>query len=251
MTARLTANYMKERVVRLRPRLDYYNIANEFKNKDSSLSYECMDCGYHSSTIAKVLHRVPKGNGCKRCSNIKKTPAYTPEYALKLLKLKHENLVFPLIKNEYKNAQSEITYDCLTCGVVHKTTFNILTSLGAGCVGCATSGFKQYQTGYLYIHSLWKDNEHIGYKVGITNNNPKDRFKTIQSKSTIEHHLVIDNTIVGMGSEILKLEKTIKDNCMRIDLREFVKDGFTEIFAVSEIEKILNIISTYIVHGGL
>ena len=42
-----------------------------------------------------------------------------------------------------------------------------------------------------------------------------------------------------------------KDNCMRIDLREFVKDGFTEIFAVSEIEKILNIISTYIVHGGL
>lgn len=62
---------------------------------------------------------------------------------------------------------------------------------------------------------------------------------------------MIDNTIVGMGSEILKLEKTIKDNCMRIDLREFVKDGFTEIFAVSEIEKILNIISTYIVHGGL
>lgn len=252
MTARLTANDMKERVVKTRPRLNFYNIDNEFENKDSKLSYECLDCGYCNSTIAKILHRVPKGNGCRRCSNRKNNPVipYTVEKALKILNYKHCTLYFPFIENEFKGVQSVITYDCSACGVNHKTTFNILNSLGSGCVGCTTSGFKQHHIAYLYVHSVWKNNERIGYKVGITNNNPTDRFKTIQLKSTLEHHLVIDDDVVGIGSEILKLEKTIKDNCKRIDLRDFVRDGFTEIFDVSEINKILKIISTYIVQGG-
>lgn len=207
----------------------YKRIGN-YEGSKTKIDFICPDC----NTIWKATPgNVLKGSGCFKCSY--KTRASTipiSNYEFDA-KLKALNIAYVRVE-PYIGTMHKILFSCNICSSTWKVMPNTILN-GHGCPNCAISGYKRDQLGYLYFIQI--DNF---LKVGITNREPKHRYKElIKTSSVIEIKV-----ICGDGKSIYDLEQLVHKTFNHYNPKT-LKSGNTECFSLSLKEDILLLLEQY------
>lgn len=146
------------------------------------------------------------------------------KYTVQEVKALFQQKGFTLLSDKYENAHAKLKFVCQE-GHIAKTNLHSLLK-GSGCASCAVTGFKPYQPGILYyIKFIY--NEVAYYKIGITNNSVKKRFKSEKNPYTIIHQELFD---IGQHAYD-KEQQILRDfDAYRIKTR-FLVSGNSEVFS--------------------
>jgi hypothetical protein len=211
----------------------------------SLVDYECatkpvkITCPQHGVFLQSPGPHVLQRQGCPECGKWKSGAARVCKQEHFLSKLSDDyKATYDLTLAIYQGLYSPVTVSCKEHGRFQVKPCDMYK--GAGCVKCATSGFKIDIPAYLYV--LQSDGS---VKLGITNRKPLDRARRISSSSGVEH-TVVQSFYFDLGSEARKLESTLLEILRKdYDNPRDVYDGYTESFvgidAATLIEKIIDL----------
>ena len=155
----------------------------------------------------------------------------SPNNKTKTLEQYNEELFFKEIDciatEEYINNATAIAHLGF-CGHSWKATPNRILS-GTGCPECASRGFNKNDSAILYLVSLIFEGDKY-YKLGVTNNSPRNRYLSEWLKLQMEEVWSIN---YELGSHALQKEKEVgsKFSKFRALITPLV-NGNTEIFTV-------------------
>ena len=171
----------KEFIVRAKSvhgnRYDYKNV--RYKNYDSMVE---IICPIHGSFTQEASNHL-QGKGCNKCFG--SIPYTNESFAQKANKV-HKNLYDYSLVN-YKNNSTQVTISCNVHGSFIQTPHNHLA--GKGCPQCGKEvnvlgdtlrnvrKNKKYLPGLFYVLEIFDEVEHF-YKIGITSNSVKTRYRT-------------------------------------------------------------------------
>jgi hypothetical protein len=117
----LSYNYVKETFEKRGDILLSENYINSLKK----LEYKCGKCGDICSII---FHNYHRGHGCAKCGGKKKL---TLEFVEKVFQKRGDTL----LSEEYKNARTNLKYQCRNCGDICNIRFDDYQR-GKGCANC-------------------------------------------------------------------------------------------------------------------
>lgn len=162
---------------------DEYDYSNaRYKNYDSLVE---IICSKHGAFIQEASNHL-QGKGCNKCYG---KVAYTNESFIRKANEIHKNF-YDYSFIDYKNNFSKVVISCKFHGEFLQTPANHLQ--GQGCPTCGkeinalgdtlpnAKKNKKYLPGIFYVLEMFDDKEHF-YKVGITSNSVKKRYKTNKS----------------------------------------------------------------------
>ena len=151
----------EEFLQKVKEKLDYIEILDEYKGSKEKVRYKCLKCGYISSSRAGSLIL---GHGCPICMKAGKIPHEEFE---KRIKEKNPNIK---ILNKYNNGRTLMDCECLVCGNRWQTMAMNL-SRGHGCPKCNQSNPRL--TTRQYKNQLKEINPNIMIIGEYTGNNNK------------------------------------------------------------------------------
>jgi hypothetical protein len=167
-----------------------------------------------------------KGHGCEKCSFklISLAKRASKEEFIEKAKITH-GLKYDYSNIEYINAKSEVEIICKEHGVFIQSPDSHVR--GSGCPGCAEYGFNTDLPAILYYLKIKHENRFY-YKIGITNNDVKSRFRN-KALTKILDYVEIS---FEKGKDALMIEQSILKKYKKyINPNEVIlKDGNTEIF---------------------
>lgn len=227
---------------------DYSKV--EYKNNHTKIE---IVCPIHGSFKQKPVDHLRGKSGCPKCGNVrkglyhKKTTQIFIEEASKVHGLKY---VYD--KVQYTNIHDKVTITCPKHGDFEQTPASHING-GNGCPRCSV---EEYQGGYGFKrfenNPQIKDNPAMLYlirindefiKIGITQNNLKERFKS----SRLPYQYETINIWTGKLYDLFVIEQSIKKQFKHYKYTPSVKfDGHTECFileAQSDIEVALSSIN--------
>jgi len=169
-----------------------------------------------------------RGHGCEKCSieyialHHTKTNEEFIQQAQKVHGLKYD-----YSNTEYLSARDFVKIICNEHGVFEQVPDSHLR--GSGCPGCAEYGFNTDLPAILYYLKIKHDNG-LYYKIGITNNNVKSRFR-LDALSKIVDYIEIS---YEKGKDALLIEQSILKKYSNYinPSSTILKDGNTEIFSI-------------------
>jgi hypothetical protein len=153
--------------------IDYYPL-EEYEGALIKILHECLLGHKWKITPHNILH----GIGCPSCKSLKQTKTsegYNNELVTKGIQY------IPI--EPYINARTKITHICKNNHEWKITPSDILS--GYGCPKCSKRGFNPSKPAILYYIKITKKNLTY-YKIGITNNSVKHRFKEDLSTAKID-----------------------------------------------------------------
>lgn len=193
----------------------------------------CNDCAFEWSPVLNSIIR--NNTGCQRCSKVER---YSEDYYMDKIN-SIEGLKFVSKVTSKIGRQQKVTIQCTECeNIFDSLVGNILQ--GKGCSSCANYGFNPSEKGFLYIHSIRKQDEILGYKFGITNI-PDDRIKRIRKKCAYDVEPVFLLSFED-GRKAAELESSIKKFYGKYFSKEEMVDGFTETVGKEQIHDLINFI---------
>ena len=210
---RRTIEFVKERVKEMQPNIEI--ISSEYKTNQSKLDLECKVCDNKWSSSWASLQQ---GCGCPSCSAKKanKHNKYTIEKIISMVSEIHKNRI-TILDDEYDGAHCKLNVSCNECGLKWRTDWNHLRNK-KGCPSCNKRGWSKskylkmaetslyFDSFKLYKIKCWNNNEEF-YKIGITYNTLKERFR--KKNSLPYNYEVIEIIESEDGEHIWNLEKEL------------------------------------------
>lgn len=201
-----------------------YKRVDKYMTALIKINHECLRCGLiFSMRPNDILNK----HGCRQCNP--GTIKYTNKEIDKALE--GRNIVRI---NNYINSETPIEFNCTICNITWKTKPAHILNSNTGCPNCANSGFQPQLRAYLYFIQI-----EDFLKVGITNREPKVRYKEITDKEVIEIKV-----IEGLGKDMYELEQMIHKKYTHYNPNN-LKSGNTECFSLDLKDSILKEISKW------
>lgn len=119
----------EEFIQKVKAKLNYIEVLDEYKGAQAKVRYKCLKCGYINSARAGNLML---GHGCPICTHAGKIPH---EEFVKRIKAKNPTIK---ILNKYNNSETLMECECLICKNKWQTKARNL-SKGHGCPKCNQS----------------------------------------------------------------------------------------------------------------
>ena len=175
------------------------------------VSIRCPEHGVFEQTPNGHL----KGYGCPSCAGVKK---HTNEsFIAKAREIHGDKYDYSLVN--YINIMEKVSIHCPEHGMFEQTSNDHLS--GAGCPGCAKSGFDRTKAGFLYV--LRSDCGRY-MKIGITHD-PKQRYSYLSKATPFSFERI--ELVEGQGDLIANLEKELLAEYRPVDFTETF-NGYTE-----------------------
>lgn len=151
-------------------RYDYSRV--RYINALTNVTIICMEHGPFDQKPANHIRNV----GCPKCGDESAAlmRTRTTEEFIQEAQEVHGDL-YDYSKVQYETSHEKVEISCLVHGAFLQTASNHVNN-GAGCPGCAHSGFDQTKPGLLYYIAVKTDDDRILYKIGITNLSIEQRF---------------------------------------------------------------------------
>ena len=201
-----------------------YKRIGEYKGSLIKIDFLCPNC---NNTWLTSPNSILSGHGCSNCDISK--PDTNDSFDKKVL---NKGIKYRRI-GEYISSKVKIDFLCPECNIIWSTRpYNILA--GKGCPNCTLSGFNVCKQAYLYFIQI--DNF---LKIGITNREPKYRYKEITNKEVVEIKV-----IQGFGQDIRELEQKIHNKYEHYNPNS-LRNGNTECFSLNIKESLLEFIHDY------
>lgn len=197
---------------------DLYPI-EEYKGNKIKIKHQCVE-----GHIVEIRpDNVLMGAGCKVCKG--KTP-YTNETFDE--ELKNRGLFRLSRIGDIFGVNNKSKFRCNSCNHEWMTLpYSVLN--GSGCPECAIFGFNRGEPAYLYYVKL-SNNDKTYYKIGVTNKDPKHRFK--HTKLVVEF-IKIKYFDRGANAELEENKILVEFKKHRVTDKEFLpQGGYTELFNV-------------------
>jgi hypothetical protein len=169
-----------------------------------------------------------KGHGCEKCSfNLISLAKRASKEDFIIQANEIHGLKYDYSKVEYINAKNDVQIICKEHGTFLQIPDSHLR--GSGCPGCAVYGFNTELPAILYYLKIKHTNKYF-YKIGITNNDVKSRFR----KEAINKIVDYIEIYFEKGKDALVIEQNIlKKHSKYINPNYIIlKDGNTEIFNI-------------------
>lgn len=173
-----------------------------------------------------------KGHGCEECSfNLISLAKRATKEDFIIQANEIHGLKYDYSKVQYINAKNDVQIICKEHGIFLQSPDSHLR--GSGCPGCADYGFNTELPAILYYLKIKHSNKFY-YKIGITNNDVKRRFRK-EALSKIVDYIEISFT---KGRDALVIEQNIlKKYSKYINANNpILKDGNTEIFSIDVLD---------------
>ena len=154
------------------------------------------------------------GNGCPGCADTKHT---NESFIAKAREIHGDKYDYSLVN--YINIMEKVSIHCPEHGMFEQTSNDHLS--GAGCPGCAKSGFDRTKAGFLYV--LRSDCGRY-MKIGITHD-PKQRYSYLSKATPFSFERI--ELVEGQGDLIANLEKELLAEYRPVDFTETF-NGYTE-----------------------
>lgn len=194
---------------------------------------KCNECTFEWSPVLNSI--ICDNTGCPRCSKVER---YSEDYYIDKIN-STEGLKFVGKVTSKIGRQQKVTVQCTECeNIFDSLVGNIFQ--GRGCSACARYGFNPSEKGFLYIHSIRKQGEVLGYKFGITNI-PDDRIKRIRKRCTYDIEPIFLFSFED-GRKAAELESSIKKLYGKYFSKQEMVDGFTETVGKEQIHDLINFI---------
>ena len=173
--------------------IDFFPL-EEYSGKDTPILHECLKGHIWKARPGHIL----KGHGCPDCAgNRRKTDA---EY-------KQQLQGRPLLcVDTYQSDNKVALHKCLKCNHKWKATPSCVLR-GTGCPMCNTGSFDKEKPGRVYHVSLEAGDLGRLYKIGITNNTVRERFK--QDWNRLQMNLIWELEF-EKGENAFHLEQLLK-----------------------------------------
>ncbi len=144
-----------------------------------------------------------KGHGCEKCSieYIALLHTKTNEEFIQQARKVH-GLKYDYSDSKYLSARDYVKITCYEHGAFEQVADSHLR--GSGCHGCAEYGFNTDLPAILYYLKIMHDDE-LYYKIGITNNNVKSRFR-LEALNKIVDYIEVS---YEKGKDALFIEQSI------------------------------------------
>ena len=195
----------------------------------------CNECGFKWNPVLNSI--VCDNTGCQRCSKVER---YSEEhYVDKINSI--SGLKFVSKVGDKLGRQEKVVVQCLDCQNIFSPLVGNLFQ-GKGCSVCANYGYNPSKEGYLYILSIRRNSEVVGYKFGITNNT-EERLKKIRRKCIYDIEPVFIFSFPD-GRQASDIESLIKKSYGHCFSKEEMSDGFTETVSKDQIKSLINYIHT-------
>jgi len=180
-------------------------------------------CQEHG-TFEQTPSNHKKGQGCKKCANIKAKYDNTitnNQAILNFTNVHGDKYDYSLVK--YKSKKRKVKIICQKHGVFEQTPSN--HKLGEGCPECSISGFSTKKSAILYY--LKFKNVDL-YKIGVTNRSVGKRF-SVEERAKFNVVKIFDFV---NGQKCYDTEQAILSHFkeFRYDGTPLLKSGNTEIF---------------------
>jgi hypothetical protein len=223
-----------------------YNLDNYNGIVSNNIEITCAEHGkFYMTPRAHLLSNT----GCVKCSNIirKKSKTKSYEDSIEVVKKIHNNKYIYPIENKdiYINKQSKIRIICSEHGEFIKSIQKHQS--GQGCFKCKVNSMVDHKIlvgGYshilfdndpslknrdatLYYFSI---NNGEFYKIGITINDPRDRGKSLKSKSKgfIKNYNIIHTERMSLYEAFLKEESILEKFSDKRTYTKWTTELFTE-----------------------
>jgi len=199
----------------------------------------------------KIKVECDKGHRWFLASRSLKTMATRGKCRCKECRLnKSENELKQYI-NSYTDSIEIVKFESSRCVTLKckkdNTTWNstsgdirkVLSNGNSGCSQCAKHGFNQNDTAYLYYAILTNSNTgEIAYKIGITNNKPKDRnfLSSEFITSEIKEYKKFENGYIAKEIE----QRILSENShltIPSKYKKWIRNGNTEVFCEDVMSK--------------
>lgn len=125
------------------------------------------------------------------------------------------------------------------------SVWNNVVNKGYGCPKCCKYGFQRGKSSYLYILSVYSEGDLLGYKIGITSQNPATRRYQINRKSSYDVFLSFSFKF-DLGEDALDLETMLlrSFSANLFDKQDF-QEGHTETIKTESLSEVLRITKDY------
>ena len=213
----------------------------EYKTASTKVKIICPEHGVFEQT---PQGHVSRGDGCPSCGKLSRPIRYTQEEFIEKAVAVHGN-TYDLSTVEYLGCAHKIYPTCKEHGIFSQVSYRFLG--GYGCPKCANRGFKYDEPCELYIHKVFKDEEFIGLKFGVSYNHLA-RLKVLKQFSP---DLEFDTVFVeqfNTGREAFKLESAIKtkfSDLIPAINKSVMEDGYTETLPTNMLDDTLEFITKY------
>lgn len=189
----------------------------EFAGVSKKLKHECIEGHVTSPTP----HSVLAGAGCYLCHQ---RAMYTNETFM--AELHRRGLFRVRLGEDIHGIKYKTKFICNSCEHEWATTpHNVLA--GTGCPSCAIFGFNRGEAAYLYYAKL-SDGTKTYYKIGVTNKDPKYRFK---NTTLAVEFLKIQWFERGANAELEERKILVQFKDFLVKDKEFLpQGGYTELF---------------------
>ena len=178
---------------------------DRYVNAITPILHECWE-GH--TWMAKPSNILFVGTRCPHCCGTKRKTSESYQ-----LELDSKSIPIKLV-DTYKNANRPAAHSCNKCG----NTWNARPTdilRGKGCPACAKTGFDKNKPALLYFVKF-EYNNHLYYKVGITNRTTTDRLKsdwnTLSMKSLWEFEFSSGDNASKAEARILEAYSFFKTN---------------------------------------
>lgn len=199
------------------------------------VDFTCNNCNHKWS--AKWTHVVNRGSGCAKCNgNYKYSTTETIDFINNSTAYKFHSVDF----DRRITNRDNVNVECLTCGCIWKKLVSDATKNRFGCPKCASHGYNPESPGSLYILSIRKEGELLGFKFGISNS-PFVRVKELCSNNELEIKPIVIFDF-EKGLDAYSLEQGIMKKFSRFISKNAMQDGYTETFAPSDLTSVVQLI---------
>ena len=253
-TPRITKEKLLERVTTQFGNKFLYNLDNYNGIVSNNIEITCPEHGKFYMTPRAHLLSI---SGCNKCSYIiiKKSKTKSYEDVIKIVKNIHGNKYIYPIENKdiYINQKTKIKIICPEHGEFIKTINK--HQAGQGCFRCKINSMVEHKIlvgGYshilfdndpslknrdatLYYFSI---NNGDFYKIGITTNDPRDRGKSLKSKSKgfIKNYNIIHTEKMSLYDAFLKEESILEKFSDKRTYTKWTTELFSEDVLLKDIK---------------
>lgn len=227
-----------------------HGFSEEFYGQKTKLRLECFEHGHiWNASLHSVINMRKR---CPMCANMERSrqKRYCEHKVLDRCALICEEVGYEFIGfvNGYENKRSKFTYICTIHGEQSATYHNFVT-IGSRCGGCSKSGYDTSKGGYLYV-ILWTGEDNSFIKFGITNKPVVSRIKQLSRYTKYVPKLIWEQ-FFDDGREPKAIESAIKKSGIstKVVEKEDFPDGFTETTYTDNIDKLEELILSYLIEN--
>ena len=211
----------------------------------TTTTYVKIICKEHGIFEQYPVSHVKRSEGCPECGKHYRPKRYTQEEYIEKAKEVHGD-VYDLSSVVYIGCADKLYPTCREHGLFPQTGSRFLR--GFGCPKCANRGFKYDEPCELYIHKVFKGDDLLGFKFGVSYSH-EARLKVLKQFSPNLKFETIFVESFATGRDAFNIENSIKTEYKELIpyiQKDVMKDGYTETLPPYILPNLLDFINNQI-----